>query len=139
MPKRLSLLIAICAWVLPLPAVALDAVPITLLPFQVYAQAPLSHLQKEIPDILGKHLSQEGAQLVAADLAPAELETLEALNVADRRQIAARVGAGHVIWGSLTLVGEQFSLTPKWPPPPAATRRRSSTPRATVSKPCRRP
>ncbi|HSM73924.1 MAG TPA: outer membrane protein assembly factor BamA [Desulfobacterales bacterium] len=110
MLKRLSLLIAICAWVLPLPAVALDAVPITLLPFEVYTQAPLAHLQKEIPDILGRHLSQEGAQLVPADLAPTELETLTALNVADRRQIAARVGAAHVIWGSLTLVGEQFSL-----------------------------
>ncbi|MGD8960793.1 MAG: hypothetical protein PVI27_13175, partial [Desulfobacteraceae bacterium] len=82
MLKRLSLLIAICAWVLPLPAVALDAVPITLLPFAVYTQAPLAHLQKEIPDILGRHLSEEGAQLIPADVAPTELETLTALNVA---------------------------------------------------------
>jgi len=110
MLKRLSLFLAICAWILPLPVFALDAVRITLLPFAVYTQAPLSHLQNEIPDIVGKHLSQEGALLVAPDLPPAELATLGAMNVAGVRQLGERVGAEHVIWGSLTLVGQQFSL-----------------------------
>ena len=93
------------------PAVfAADTVTVLVLPFEVHASQDLSYLQQDIPNVIQEHLEAEGAVFVASD--PNRLPTA-AVPPADTntvRQMGLDAGADHVIWGSLTRIGNSLSL-----------------------------
>lgn len=106
-------LIGLTALLAPGHAHAAENIRVLILPFEVYAQAELGHLKDEIPKEIGQYLADEGAVLLRADaLTPDEIESAAA-GVDARRQLAAQNGADFLVWGSLTWVGQTFSLDAK--------------------------
>ena len=83
---------------------------IVVLPFKIYSRENSSYLQAQIPKALKKYLEQEGAVIVE----PVGMKTGRSpLPVSEIRKIGARSGADYVIWGSLTRIGQKFSLDAK--------------------------
>jgi outer membrane protein insertion porin family len=83
------------------------AVRILILPFQINALSESAYLGEQIPKVLGDYLREEGAQLVEAPLLAVPPEDL---TKAEIRRLAAAAGADHVVGGSYTRIGEDFSL-----------------------------
>ena len=95
----LALLMAV-AW----PSRADDNVRVLVLPFEVNAMEDLAYLEKEIPKIISRNLQAEGAILVESPVATVltDVDTI--------RSVGVENAADYVIWGSFTLIGQQFSL-----------------------------
>ena len=93
-------LLMTAAW----PCRAQDSVRVLVLPFEVNAQEDLAYLEKEIPKIISRNLLAEGAILVESPVASVlqDIDTIRAAGVDN--------AADYVIWGSFTLIGQQFSL-----------------------------
>ncbi len=110
MLKRLSVLIIaiICFYVNS--ALSMEAVRIVVLPFKIHALKELGYLESEIPQVIRSHLKQEGAVLLEADVAPEALFKEAALDIDNMREFGVKSGADYVIWGSLTWIGQKFSL-----------------------------
>ncbi|MDF1591710.1 MAG: outer membrane protein assembly factor BamA [Desulfobacterales bacterium] len=95
------------------PAGSKESLRVVVLPFDVYSQEDLSYMGVEIPGVILKQLSEDGAGVVdvntAAGLLPKEgSRTLDAF-----RRIGIQTGADYVVWGSLTWIGTKFSMDAK--------------------------
>ena len=90
-----------------------EAVKVIVLPFNIHALAELSYLVTEIPRVIGKHLKNDGATLLEATIDPDGLKQIMPKGEAGIRDFGMRNGADHVIWGSVTWIGEKFSLDAK--------------------------
>ena len=86
------------------PGHAQESVRVLVLPFEVNAQEDLAYLEQEIPKIISRNLLAEGAILVESPVASV-LQDIEAI-----RTLGVDTAADYVIWGSFTLIGQQFSL-----------------------------
>jgi outer membrane protein insertion porin family len=86
------------------PVWAKDDVRVMVLPFEVNAIEDLAYLQEEIPKIISRNLTAEGAIMVEAPVSGVLVDP-EAI-----RDIGVDNAADYVIWGSFTMVGQQFSL-----------------------------
>ena len=108
MRRPLSLIII--AWITMMPgfALGLEPVQVMVFPFKINAQEDLAHLASEIPDVIGKYLKPEGAVLLEPVLSPEK--PLDAMTPADFKAAGVANGADFVIWGSMTRIGQQFSL-----------------------------
>ncbi len=96
-----------------LPATAPAAerpVNVLILPFEINAAEDLAYLRAEIPKVIGQNLTQEGATTVAPPADFAAATGKPDLSPANVRRVAEESGAGFAIWGSLTVIGQQFSL-----------------------------
>ncbi len=76
----------------------------------------LSYLKTEIPDVIKKHLKQDGANIIALESISGlpdyfGEETDAGLNAI--RNIGVKNGADYVVWGSFTWIGQKFSLDAK--------------------------
>lgn len=80
---------------------------VLLLPFEVNAPSPLGYLQEEVPEVLGRRLSQEGAVILDP---PTARTQSQAWSVDAARREGIAVGADYVIWGSITVIGQRYSL-----------------------------
>ncbi len=80
-------------------------VKVMVLPFEIHAQQSLEYLKNQIPQLIQHHLERDGAMIVKHDL-PAPKEPLQEA----MRSHAAKRGADVVISGSLTWLGQNFSL-----------------------------
>ncbi len=96
----LLVLLLTAAW----PGQAQESVRVLVLPFEVNAQEDLAYLETEIPKIISRNLLAEGAVLVESPVASV-LQDIEAI-----RALGVDNAADYVIWGSFTLIGQQFSL-----------------------------
>ncbi|QTA92236.1 outer membrane protein assembly factor BamA [Desulfonema magnum] len=85
-----------------------QAPKIVVLPFEIYASENISYLQTKIPEVIGNYMKQEGAVVVEAD--KVKISRPRSLSKHDIRKIGIRNGADYVIWGSLTRIGQKFSL-----------------------------
>ncbi|MBL0714144.1 MAG: hypothetical protein JJV98_10630, partial [Desulfosarcina sp.] len=86
------------------PCWAKDNVRVMVLPFEINAKEDLAYLEKEIPKIISRNLVAEGAIMVESPVAVV-LKDLEAIHT-----MGVDNAADYVIWGSFTLIGQQFSL-----------------------------
>ncbi|MCK4469292.1 MAG: outer membrane protein assembly factor BamA, partial [Desulfobacterales bacterium] len=116
MYRLVSLLIIATTFLLPNVAYSQRSVSIVILPFEIYSQEDLSYLKTEIPDVIKKHLKQDGADVIALESIfglPEYLgeETAAGLNAI--RNLGVKNGADYVVWGSFTWIGEKFSLDAK--------------------------
>ena len=89
-------------------------VKVLVLPFQINSENDLSYLRGQIASMLAQQLGKEGAEAVT--LKESEIE--EALRVTagtpdQIRQLALNYNADYVLWGSFTLIGNNFSLDVK--------------------------
>lgn len=85
-------------------------VNIVILPFEVFAHKDLSYLQSEIPSALKKSLEQAGARVLLVDDASEPRWKQRTANPDELRTLGQQSGADYIVWGSLTWIGQQFSL-----------------------------
>jgi outer membrane protein insertion porin family len=92
---------------------AQQSVSVVILPFEVHAKEELTYLQNEIPRVLATYLEQEGAKVLALDndSVPRWREQIE--SISEIQNIGRQTGGTHIIWGSMTWIGQQFSLDVK--------------------------
>ena len=92
------------------PAMAQSVARVAVMPFNVHASDELTYLQKEIPAAVRQQLEQEGAnvQLLTAETVAQWQRSGQSLD--SYRREGSRLGAGHIIWGSLTWLGNNFSI-----------------------------
>jgi len=90
-----------------------QTVRVIVLPFKIHAQEELSYLQQQIPEAIKTQLEQEGAKVLIIDQESLESRNMQAENLKDIRELSLQIGADYVIWGSLTWIGQNFSLDAK--------------------------
>ncbi len=89
-------------------AVAAERVRVTVLPFVINARESLQYLAEEIPVTIRGHLARDGA--ITPPLEYALKDDGKEVSIDAMRTVGENEGADYVIWGSLTCVGERFSL-----------------------------
>jgi outer membrane protein insertion porin family len=91
-------------------AAAQPPASVVILPFEIFSEKDMSYLQSEIPAALKKSLEQAGARVLLLDpLSEPEWKERTA-NIEELKQLGLQTGADYVLWGSLTWIGQQFSL-----------------------------
>ncbi len=85
-------------------------VTVLILPFEIHSSDDYSNLQTEIPEVLKKHLEQDGVTI--SDVYKQKVLSLEnkAKGKDQVRNLGIKSGADYIIWGSMTWIGKQFSL-----------------------------
>jgi outer membrane protein insertion porin family len=111
--ERTWLILALLACLLADVAVAQQTVRVVILPFKIHAQEELSYLQKQIPQVIKTQLEQEGAKVLVIDQESLESRNMKADKLKDIREIGRETGTDYVVWGSLTWIGQNFSLDAK--------------------------
>jgi outer membrane protein insertion porin family len=96
----------------PHTACPLEKVRVAVLPFEVHSAKDLAYMQAEIAGIIKKHLKRDGAVVMDLELKP-ELKGAIAAGVGGIRNLGVESGADYIVWGSLTWIGQQFSMDAK--------------------------
>ena len=113
MYRHLSLVI-IALLLIPLNiAHAIESVKVVVLPFEIHARKDLSSLQNEILNVIKTHIKEEGAFILTPEAAPSVTLWKTSQSYDDIRNFGIKNGADYVVWGSLTLIGQKFSLDVK--------------------------
>ena len=86
------------------------AVNLLVMPFKINASKNLNYLSYQIASVLGTHLEQEGAKRIALNEGMPDLPPPSLSDLAQIKRAAQTYNATHVIWGSFTLIGDDFSL-----------------------------
>jgi outer membrane protein insertion porin family len=86
---------------------------VVIIPFEIHAQDDLSYLQKQIPQAIKTQLEQEGANVLILETMSISSWKKLAESMTEIRNLGAQTGADYVVWGSLTLLGQNFSLDAK--------------------------
>jgi len=107
--RILFVFICLCAEM----AYAQQPTSVVIMPFEIHAQGDLSYLQKQIPQAIKTQLEQEGANVLILDTMAVSSWKKIAESAAEIRNLAAQTGADYVVWGSLTLLGQNFSMDAK--------------------------
>jgi len=108
---RLTLIACLCLLLLPpLCIAAQPSARVVVLPFEIHAQEDLAYLQAEIPSAIKRQLESEGAGVEVLSAATFDDWRRLGGGVEGFRTAGAQLGADHVIWGSLTWLGNNFSL-----------------------------
>jgi outer membrane protein insertion porin family len=92
---------------------AQQPVSVVIMPFETHAQDDLSYLQTQIPQAIKNLLDQEGADVLIYETMSISTWKELAESRTDIRNIGVQTGADYVVWGSLTLFGQSFSLDVK--------------------------
>ena len=91
-------------------AAAQPPASVVILPFEVFAEKDLSYLQTEIPSALKKSLEQAGARVFLLDPLSEPEWRKRTADIEEIKKLGLQTGADYVLWGSLTWIGQQFSL-----------------------------
>ncbi len=110
MIKRIYLILTFIACSLPVAVLGAEKdVSVLILPFEINAAENLAYLQTEVPKVIGQNLTAEGAKVIQ----PTESSVVPGLPALDpeyARRRGVENSADYVLIGSLTLIGQQFSL-----------------------------
>jgi outer membrane protein insertion porin family len=83
---------------------------VVILPFEVFSEKDLSYLQSEIPSALKKSLEKAGARVLLLDPLSEPEWRKRTADIEELKKLGFQTGADYVLWGSLTWIGQQFSL-----------------------------
>ena len=92
------------------PAVAQPSAGVIVMPFAVHAPAELAYLRDEIPEAMRQQFEEEGANARVLEPETAESWAKTGDTDADVARLAIQTGADYVVRGSLTWIGQNFSL-----------------------------
>jgi outer membrane protein insertion porin family len=99
---------------LPTSLIAQETVKVVILPFEVRAPERVDALKVQIQTLLANELKEEGIVVLESPLSHEPLlKTAEDSGLKHFRRLGSTVGADFVIWGSLTQVGQRYSLDAK--------------------------
>ena len=107
---RLISTLAFCLWLPALNGFAQPAPTVAVLPFEIHAREELDYLETEIPNAVKQQLENEGAGVLVLPDETARQWRSGAEGLAGYRRQGLRMGAEYVVWGSVTWLGEDFSL-----------------------------
>jgi outer membrane protein insertion porin family len=113
MQRSLNLLLMVIILFLPVGVNSLETVRVLVLPFEIHSQQDLSYLKTEIPGVLKNHFKQNGAIVLETDSIPDFSMENQPKSVAGMRKLGIKSGADYVVWGSLTWLGQEFSIDTK--------------------------
>lgn len=113
MAKHVSLILLFAIIFLAGVAGARQKVSVVILPFRIHAQQEMAYLQKEIPLAIKKQLEQEGANVLILDRQSEPPAGHGDQPFEQIRKLGVSTGADYVILGSLTWIGQSFSLDVK--------------------------
>jgi len=108
--KRLGLIILIFICFFSSSLFAKKPVTVVILPFEIHSSDDYSNLQTEIPNVLKKHLQQDGVTVPDVDIQKGLSPENTAKGKNQIRNLGIQGGADYIIWGSMTWIGKQFSL-----------------------------
>jgi len=97
----------------PNAILASGAVGVMVLPFEIHSIEDRSYLQDKIPEMINDFLKREGAGILTIDSDAEIVLKHKPLIIKDIQKMGIKAGADYVIWGSLTWVGQQYSLDVK--------------------------
>ncbi len=86
------------------------AVGVIVMPFEIHARPDLAYLKSELPEAMKKQFTEEGANARILDEATAGSWNQSAATDADLARLTVQTGADYLVWGSLTWIGQDFSL-----------------------------
>ena len=114
--QRAIILVFILSLILPLTALGADKIRVAIIPFKINSPEKLDYLEGAIYDMIASRLSidQNIAVMERSSVVRAlgkEYET--SMTVDNAESLGRRLGADYVILGSLTKLGEAFSLDAK--------------------------
>ncbi len=113
MLRRLSLLIVTIMCFFPNTARSLETVRVVVLPFEVHTLKDLSYMKAEISEVIKRHLKEDGAVVLEPESAPDFTWEKKAESIDGIRNFGVQNGADYVVCGSLTWIGQKFSLDAK--------------------------
>ncbi len=111
--KTLCLIIMAFLGLTLIAANAQQPVNVVILPFEIFAQKDLSYLQSDIPAAIKTSLEQAGARVLLLDAASEPEWKKRTANLEETKTLSLQTGADYIVWGSLTWIGQQFSLDVK--------------------------
>jgi outer membrane protein insertion porin family len=113
MLKRLSLFMIAILCFFPNTARSLESPRVVVLPFEIHAIKDFAYMQAEISEVIKKHLKQDGA-IVSEPVFSLDSKWEEIAESIDGiRNFGVQNGVDYVTWGSLTWIGQKFSLDVK--------------------------
>jgi outer membrane protein insertion porin family len=110
MVKTIGLIFITLLGICPRATNGQQPVNVVILPFEIRAQKDLSYLQAEIPSALKKSLEQAGGRVLLVDSASEPEWKKRIESIVEIKNLGLQTGADYIIWGSLTWVGQQYSL-----------------------------
>ncbi len=111
MKRSLVPFILVLMLIFPSLTYSLEKTQVLIFPFEIFSIQPRSQLKDEIPALVGKQLSEAGAEIVQL---PDGVSFPEHIGRMDQiRELSSVSGADYAIWGSLTWIGNKFSLDVK--------------------------
>ena len=108
MKRRYITFLLVLALSFPSLAYSLEKTRVLIFPFEIFSVQDRSQLKDEIPSVLGKQLAEAGAEIVQLPDGvsyPEPIGQFEGI-----RELGLASGADQLIWGSLTWIGNKFSL-----------------------------
>jgi outer membrane protein insertion porin family len=108
MLKRLCHIIIGILCGFPVMCFGAERVQVMVLPFEIHAQQNLEYLKDQVPQLIQRHMERDGATIVKPDIATAA--SGKELKIETIRLLGSQKSADVVIWGSLTWLGQNFSL-----------------------------
>jgi len=97
-------------WIFRSTACADEPVKVMVFPFKINALDEFSYLASEIPKIIEEDLNQAGALLLKDPIDSDKMGDIFSRGEKSIRAFGIQKTADYVIWGSLTWIGERFSL-----------------------------
>ena len=111
--KHLRLIIIAFLLLFPNIARPADSIKVMVLPFNIYSSEDLSSLKNEILTLLQTRLKEEGAVILTSGIVSQAALKEVIQNYESIRKFGEDKGADDVVWGSLVLIGQKFSLDVK--------------------------
>ncbi|MEA3436375.1 MAG: hypothetical protein U9R43_07895, partial [Thermodesulfobacteriota bacterium] len=108
--KRFSLIILIFICFFSTSLFAKKPVTVVILPFEIHSSDDYSNLQTSIPEVLKKHLTQDGVTVPDMDKQKGLFSENMAKDNNKIRNLGIKSEADYIIWGSMAWIGKQFSL-----------------------------
>jgi outer membrane protein insertion porin family len=91
-------------------ASAQPTVSVIIMPFSIHAQPEMAYLKGDIPEAMRQQFVEDGANARVLDAETAAVWTKAGETDADLARMAIQIGADYVVGGSLTWIGQDFSL-----------------------------
>ena len=91
-------------------ASAQPTVSVIIMPFSIHAQPEMAYLKGDIPEAMRQQFAEDGANPRVLDAETAAVWSKAGETEADLARMAIQIGADYVVSGSLTWIGQDFSL-----------------------------
>jgi len=113
MLKRFIPLLIVPVFLFPFPGSATKPIHVIVLHFTIHSPGEYSYLQTEIPGKIKKQLQQEDARVSVLNIGGRSFSKGKISRFDQIRKFGIEKEAEFVIWGSLTRIGQTFSLDAK--------------------------